>query len=183
MNINSLFGSVGTTATSNVNPVTTTSTTSASSIPPSAAASAAISTPGQFFSQMQSLSQSNPTEFKAVASQVATTFQNAASQATGQQAQFLTNLANQFSQAAQTGTMPNPATGGVSGASAAQAASPQGAPHMHHHHHHGGGGGGGGAVSQAFQSAMETLTQATSTTASTSTSAFSSTSTSSDGAT
>jgi hypothetical protein len=181
MNINSLFGSVGTTATSNVNPVTTTSTTSASSIPPSAAASAAISTPGQFFSQMQSLSQSNPTEFKAVASQVATTFQNAASQATGQQAQFLTNLANQFSQAAQTGTMPNPATGAASGASAAQAASPQGAPHTHHHHHH--GGGGGGAVSQAFQSAMETLTQATSTTAATSTSAFASTSTSSDGTT
>jgi hypothetical protein len=177
MNINSLFGSVASNPTSNVNAVSTSATTSTSSIPPSAAANAAISTPGQFLSQMQALSQSNPAEFKSVAAQVATTCQNAASQSTGPASQFLSGLANQFSQAAQTGTLAlpstqgGPATQGISGAQGAQATQ-SGSPAVHHHHHHHGGGGGmqSSEVAQAFGSAMDVLTSATSATSSSTTS-------------
>ena len=131
------------------------------------AASTSISTPGQFFSEMQQLSQSNPTEFKTVAAAVAKSFQTAASQATGSQAQFLNNLANQFTQAAQTGTMPSP-QGAQSGAQGSQSSSTGG----HHHHHHGGGGSmsQSSSVQQAFQSAMSILEQATGSTSSTGTS-------------
>jgi hypothetical protein len=127
------------------------------------AASTSISTPGQFFSEMQQLSQSNPTEFKTVAAAVAKSFQTAASQATGSQAQFLNNLANQFTQAAQTGTMPSPqgaqSGGQAQGAQGNQSTSSSGA---HHHHHHGGGGSTSqsSGVQQAFQSAMSILEQA-----------------------
>jgi hypothetical protein len=122
------------------------------------AASTSISTPGQFFSEMQQLSQSNPTEFKTVAADVAKTFQTAASQASGPQAQLLTNLANQFTQAAQTGSLQAP-QGAQSGSQAAQGSRAG----THHHHHHGGGGSitQSSSVQQAFQSAMSSLEQAT----------------------
>src|ERR1017187_5940613 len=119
---------------------------------------------------MQQLAQQNPTEFKAVAAQVAAAFQNAASQTSGPQAQFLTKLANQFSQAAQTGSLQPPqgaqsaqagqAPQGAQGASAGQAGGAAGA---HHHRHHGGGGSvaQSSAVQQAFQSIMNILEQAT----------------------
>lgn len=172
MNVsNNLFGNVGTSLLSNVGSTgsVTTNTSSPSSIPPpmTGAASTSISTPGQFFSEMQQLSQSNPTEFKTVAAAVAKSFQTAASQATGSQAQFLNNLANQFTQAAQTGTMPSP-QGAQSGAQGSQSSSTGG----HHHHHHGGGGSmsQSSSVQQAFQSAMSILEQATGSTSSTGTS-------------
>jgi len=169
MNVNNLYGTLGNSLLSGVGgvgPIGAT-TPGAGSVPPAAvgaAATATISTPGQFFSQMQQLSQQNPTEFKSVAAQVAKAFQTAASQATGPQAQFLTNLANQFSQASQTGSLQPPqGTQGVQGAAGASAG--QGA--HHHHHHHGGGGGGaaGGsaqssAVVTAFQNAISILGQA-----------------------
>ena len=95
MNINSLYGAMQTTPTSNVGAVNQSNQTP-SSIPPGigGAASATISTPAQLFSEMQQLSQQNPSEFKAVAAQLATTFQSAASQATGPQAKLLTAIAN-----------------------------------------------------------------------------------------
>jgi hypothetical protein len=163
MNINSLFGSQATAPTSNVGAVNP-SSAGVSSVPPpmGGAATAAISTPGQFLSQMQQLSQQNPTEFKAVAAQVATSFQKAASQATGPQAQFLTNLANQFSQAAQTGSLPTP-PGAAQGAEAVSAGQAGGSAGAHHHpHHHGGGSAQFSDVQQAFQTAMSILSQATS---------------------
>lgn len=166
MNISSLFGNVNATPASNVGAVNTSSTNGVSSVPPpmGGAATAEISTPGQFLSAMQQLSQQNPTEFKAVAAQVAASFQNAASQTSGPQAQFLTQLANQFTQAAQTGTLsPTSPQGvqGAQGASATQTAAAGAAPHHHGHHHHAGGAGASSAVSEAFQSAMSILTQAT----------------------
>jgi hypothetical protein len=184
MNVNNLYGSLGSSSLTNVGSVATVGTTaSPSSIPPAmgGAASASISTPGQFLSEMQQLSQQNPTEFKAVAAQVATSFQNAASQASGPQARFLTNLANQFSQAAQTGSLqpPQGAQSGQAGQApqAVQAAGQAGGGAGVHHHHHGHHGGGSATqssdVQQAFQNAINILNQATegtSTSTSTSTS-------------
>jgi hypothetical protein len=72
-----------------------------------AAATALISTPGQFYSELQALAQ-NPAQFKSLAAQVARLFENAASRASGSDAQVLANLANRFSLAAQTGVLPPP---------------------------------------------------------------------------
>ena len=165
MNISSLYGSLASTATSNVAATSATQAVSpGGSIPaaPPGAGSASISTPGQFFSEMQQLSQSNPTEFKAVAAQVATTFQNAASQASGPQAKALNNLATQFSQAAQTGTLqpPQGAQAAAQSQNAGAGSGSSGGGHHHHHHHGGGGMGQSGPVQQAFDSAMSILTQA-----------------------
>jgi hypothetical protein len=159
MSIQNVYGSIATNPTPYLTSVGTPTQTTGSIPPPaSGAASATISAPGQLFSEMQQLSQSNPTEFKAVASQLAKSFQSAASQATGQDAQVLSSVANRFSQAAQTGSLqpPQPTT-----APAAQAASAQGGNGAHHHHHHHHGGGQSSAVDQAFQSAMTILNQAT----------------------
>jgi hypothetical protein len=170
MNINSVYGNVPTAPTTGVDAVTpSTATTSGASSGIGAAATATISTPGQLFGELQQLSQQDPSKFKAVAAQLATTFQSAASQASGPQAQFLTQLANQFTQASQTGTLQPPqstqATAGVSGAAGVNGAA---GGHHHHHHHHGGGGGGALAigsnssdVDQAYESALSVVTQAT----------------------
>jgi|HubBroStandDraft_5_1064220.scaffolds.fasta_scaffold384512_1 hypothetical protein len=140
------------------------SSNSPSSVPPAAtgsAATASISTPAQFFNQLQQLSQQDPTQFKAVASQLATSFQNAASQASGPQAKALNNLANQLDQAAQTGQLQPPQSAqGAAGSSQAGGG-------YHHHHHHGGGGSASGQsseVQQAFQTAVGILDQALQTT-------------------
>jgi hypothetical protein len=168
MNINNLYGSIATTPTTNVGAVNQTGGRK-SSIPPAmgGAANATISTPGQFLGEMQDLSQQNPAEFKTVAAQVAASFQRAASQASGPQAQFLTSLANRFDQASQTGSLQPPqgaqaaqtgqAAQGVSGAGASQA----GGGSAVHHHRHGGGSEmtESAAVQQAFQSAMNILSQ------------------------
>src|SRR5580692_6722956 len=83
-------------------PTSVTSTQgSPSSIPPpmqGGSSTSSISSPAQLFSQLQQLSQSDPALFKTVASQLATSFQNAASQASGPAAKFLTNLSNMFTQ-------------------------------------------------------------------------------------
>jgi len=153
-----------------------TSNRGASSIPPAGgAATASISTPAQFFSELQQLSQQDPTQFKAVAAQLATSFQNAASQTSGPQAKFLGNLANQLNQASQTGSLqpaqPSQGTQTASAVQAPQAASGSGAAH-HHHHHHGGGMGGGQSsqVQQAFQDALGILNKATQSTSTSSSS-------------
>jgi hypothetical protein len=169
MNVNNnLFANINTSSLTSAGNVGATPSTPSSIPPPmGGAASTSISTPGQFFSEMQQLSQQNPSEFKTVAAQVATSFQNAASQTSGPQAQFLSNLANQFTQAAQTGTLqaPEGAQAAQSGQSAqvAQGGPSSGSAGMHHHHHHGGGGSmsQSSSVQQAFQSAMQILEQAT----------------------
>jgi hypothetical protein len=61
---------------------------------------------------MQQLSQQEPTRFNTVARQVAASFRQAASQASGVDAQSLTHLATQFALAAQSGRLqPLPTTG------------------------------------------------------------------------
>jgi hypothetical protein len=113
---------------------------------------------------MQQLSQQNPSEFKAVAAQVATLFQSAASRASGSQAQFLTNLANQFAQSAQTGSL-EASPGDPSAPSGQTAGGAQGAgsnaPHPHHPRDGGASMNRSSSVQQAFQSAMQILEQAT----------------------
>jgi hypothetical protein len=165
MNINNVYGNIATAPTTGVDAITqpagVASTSTSGSGP---AATTSLSTPGQLFGELQQLSQQDPAKFKAVAAQLATNFQNAASQASGPQAQFLTQLANQFTQASQTGTLQPPSgaqgTQGVGGAAGGH----------HHHHHHGAGGGGGAAaaimgdssdVNQAYQSALGIVSQAT----------------------
>lgn len=163
MNINNIYGTTPAEPTAPVGSATQSTAAPASLGSGSGpAATATLSTPGQLFGELQQLSQQDPAKFKAVAAQLATTFQNAASQASGPQAQFLTQLANQFTQAAQTGTLQPPQ--GAQGAGASSGG-------HHHHHHHGGGGGGGGVssivgsdssdVNQAYQSALSIVEQAT----------------------
>jgi hypothetical protein len=165
MNINGIYGNSAASQVANIGSVSPSTTSPASPTSTSgAAATATISTPGQLFGELQQLSQQDPSKFKAVAAQLASTFQNAASQASGPQAQFLTQLANQFTQASQTGTLQPP-----QGAQGSQGAG--GAAGGHHHHHHGGGGGGGGissliggassSVDTAYQSALSIVSQAT----------------------
>jgi hypothetical protein len=65
--------------------------------------SAHISGPAQLFGELQQLQSQNPAQFKQVVSDIATQLQNAAKQTTGQQADFLTNLADKFQTASTTG--------------------------------------------------------------------------------
>jgi HSP90 family molecular chaperone len=67
--------------------------------------SATVSGPGQFFSQLQQLQSQDPTEFKQIASTIASQLQTAASQTTGNQSQFLSTLATNFNTAATTGNL------------------------------------------------------------------------------
>jgi hypothetical protein len=74
--------------------------------------------------QLQQLQQTDPDKFKSVMSSIADTLKNDAQSATGPQAQRLNALADKFSQAAQTGQMPDLQPKGQH----------QGASGHHHHH-------------------------------------------------
>lgn len=159
-------------------------TPSASSTTPVTSSDAAngvsvdISRPGQLFSQLSSLAQSNPDQFKSVTSDIAAKLKDAASSATGSQADFLNKIADRFQSASQSGNV-------------SDLAPPQGGQahgHRHHGGHHGGGGGaastggeGGESVGQILQgiisgalssvgSTADATTTANATTATTSTS-------------
>lgn len=67
--------------------------------------SAQISGPGQLFSQLQQLQSQDPTKLTQLLTTIAGQLQNAASQSTGNQANFLANLANNFQTAATTGNL------------------------------------------------------------------------------
>lgn len=73
--------------------------------------------------QLQQLQQSDPTQFKSVMSNIADTLTTDTQSASGSTAQMLTDLANKFSQAAQTGQMPD-----------LQPAGQQQVASGHHHH-------------------------------------------------
>jgi len=180
MHVNSNYSSLEASGLSQASGVS--SSGSPSSVPPppgsQGATTTSISSPGQLFSDLQQLSQQNPTQFQSVAAQLASSFQTAAGQASGPQAQFLTNVANQLTQAAQTGTLSAPQSAGsatpaqstAQAASTAQTASAapaqsassssqSGGAHHHHHHHHG-GSSQSSQVQEAFQSAISVVSQA-----------------------
>lgn len=95
--------------------------------------SSSVSSPGQLFSELQKLSQSDPAEFKKITAQIATQLQAAAKNSTNsEQANFLNQMAANFQKASQSGNFsdlfPNQSqtsnsVGGTGGG--------------HHHHAHG----------------------------------------------
>lgn len=188
MNIHTSYSSAGAQGPSALGAVGGPSSSSASQSTEDGATSTSISAGGQLFSELQQLSQQSPAEFKTVAAQLAKTFQSAASQTSGAQAELLTGLANQLGQASQTGTLSPPegasnASGASSAASSttavsgtAQAASTSaqsaaaqgvtasghshGALHHAHRRHHHGGAAQSPQVQQAFQDALSVVGQA-----------------------
>lgn len=104
------------------NQASTTTATSSGSVPTD---SSAISSFANLMSELQQLQQNDPTKFKAVMADIASTLKTDAQNATGSHASALNNLAAKFDQAAQTGQMPN-----------LQPQGQQGAGGHHHHHHH-----------------------------------------------
>ena len=123
-----------------------------------ASTSTRISGPGRLMAKLQQLQQTDPAKFKQVMSDMAAKLNALAQQQSGSSAsssstgggQSLTDLANKFASAAQTGDLsafqPPPLPTGTSAANAAGAyaqngaggASLSGVSSGHHHHHHGG---------------------------------------------
>ena len=120
MDINSIGSNYGLDA---LNPNQATATQSASGV--ATTDSTQLSPMASLLNQLQQLQQTDPDKFKSVMSTIADTLKTDAQNATGPQAQRLNALADKFSQAAQTGQMPDlQPKGGQQGASG------------HHHHHH-----------------------------------------------
>ncbi len=92
-----------TTATSSVSGLATpTSTTTGSG---NALGSAAISSFAQFLSKLQNLAQTNPTKEKSVLNDIASKLQTQAQATGGDAGQRLSQMADRFAQAAQTGDL------------------------------------------------------------------------------
>jgi hypothetical protein len=119
MDISSISSNYGLDA---INPTQTAAAQSASGV--TTTDSAQLSPMANLMNQLQQLQQSDPNKFKSVMSTIADTLKADAQNATGPQAQRLDALADKFSQAAQTGQMPD--------------LQPKGQPHgaSGHHHHH-----------------------------------------------
>jgi hypothetical protein len=106
-----------------------------------------LSQAAQFFSKLQDLSQSNPSQFKKLTAEISSQLQTDAQKATTTGSQtFLNNLASQFQTASQTGST-----------TPLQTASPQTGSHHGHGHH----SSGEAAYSQASQSAATDLQDGT----------------------
>jgi len=122
MDINSIGSNYG------IDALTTNQTTTASSATTGSASttdSTQLSPMATLLNQLQQLQQNDPTQFKSVMSNIADTLKADAQNATGPKAQHLNDLADKFSQAAQTGQMPDLQPKGQA----------QGAAGHHHHHH------------------------------------------------
>jgi len=98
--------------------------------------SAGVSGFSQIMSQLQTLATSDPTQFKQESANIASQLNAAAGQTSGNEAQLLQSLADQFQQASQTGQLP-----GLSGHN-----------HVHHHHHGSGSSGSSGTQSAGSSS-------------------------------
>ena len=94
-----------TTAASSVSGLTTATTTPATSTSGNALGSAAVSSFAQFLSKLQNLAQTNPTKEKSVLSDIASKLQTQAQATGGDAGQRLSQMADRFSQAAQTGDL------------------------------------------------------------------------------
>jgi hypothetical protein len=120
-----------------------------SSIPPAPNASPAatknVSPGGDLMSKLAKLQQQDPAKFKEVVSQIATDVKAAAGKATGEQATELNKIADNFSQAATTGSLQSmqPAGGG-----------PGAAHHKGGHRGHHGMGGAGSVMQSIVQGAI-----------------------------
>ncbi len=107
------------------------STTQTSSSTSSTSDRVDLSQVGKLFQELKDLQSSDPAEFKKVLTDAATQLKNAAQQQTDpKQASFLSNLADKFQKAADSGDLSalrpdSSSTGAAYG------------PHGHHRHHHG----------------------------------------------
>ncbi|HEX4339077.1 MAG TPA: hypothetical protein VH062_24385 [Polyangiaceae bacterium] len=137
-----------------------------------APATASISGPGRMFHQLQQLSESDPTKFKQVMSDMASSIRADAKNATGDEATRLSSIADRLDKVSQSGNLSDLAPPRPQGGGGAQGA--------HHGHHHGGGHHGGGAIMSDLENAFSSATSdgSSSTTSSTITSSSSSSSTS-----
>jgi hypothetical protein len=126
--------------------------------PPPGAASSSISQQGSMFSQLQQLSQQDPTRFKEVMTEMAKALRTDASQQTGPAADRLTQMASRMDQAASSGDVSQLAPQQPQ-ATPQGAAAYQGASGKHHHHH--GGGSAGNDLQQAFEAAMSATSATT----------------------
>ena len=120
MDINSIGNNYGLDAVNTTQAAATQSATGATTTD-----STQLSPMATLLNQLQQLQQSDPDKFKSVMSSIADTLKTDAQNATGPQAQRLNALADKFSQAAQTGQMPDLQPKGQA----------QGAAGHHHHHH------------------------------------------------
>ena len=122
MSINSIGSNYGTDRLT-ANQAAATASTTVGGV--AASDSTQISPMASLLAQLQQLQQTDPDKFKSVMSSIADTLKTDAQNATGPKAQRLSALADKFSQAAQTGQMPDLQPKDQShGAS--------GAPHHHH---------------------------------------------------
>ena len=121
MDINSIGSNYGTDSII-TNQTTATQLTATGSV--AATDSTQLSPMASLLNQLQQLQQSDPDKFKSVMSSIADTLKNDAQNASGPTAQRLNALADKFSQAAQSGQMPDLQPKGQEGASG----------HQHHHH-------------------------------------------------
>ena len=119
------INSIGSNYDINALTATQTSATQTATVGGVATDSAQLSPMATLLNQLQQLQQTDPTKFKSVMSSIADTLKADAQNATGPKAQHLNDLANKFSQAAQTGQMPDLQPPGQQ----------QGASGHHHHHH------------------------------------------------
>ncbi|HEX4456557.1 MAG TPA: hypothetical protein VIA18_01225 [Polyangia bacterium] len=94
-----------TTATGSLSGLTTPTTTPATSTSSNALGSAAVSSFAQFLSKLQNLAQTNPTKEKSVLNDIASKLQTQAQASGGDAGQRLSQMADRFSQAAQTGDL------------------------------------------------------------------------------
>jgi hypothetical protein len=135
---------------------TTTDSTDTSSI--GDAAVPHMSGPGKLMSKLAQLKSSDPSQFQSVVSDMASKLKDAAAQATGQQATFLTNLSNKLTDIANGGDISELKPGAAGAAGGSAPGGPQGAHHGHHHHH---GGGGMASSDSSSDSSSETSLQST----------------------
>ncbi len=111
-----------------------------------APATASISGPGRMFHELKELSQSDPTKFKQVVSDMASSLRTDAKNATGDEASRLSQVADRLDKVAQSGNLSDLAPPRPQGGA-------QGAHHGHHGGHH-----GGGAIMSDLESAFASAT-------------------------
>jgi len=119
---------------------------------------AQLSDPGKLFQELESLSKSNPTDFKKITAQIASELKTAAGQSTSStESSFLTQMATNFSNASQSGKFSDLFAN--SGQRAGAQASSGTTPVAHHHHHHGGNAESSqtDSVSNIFSQALQQI--------------------------
>jgi hypothetical protein len=164
MAISSITSSSSTTDIQGVTPSAISPTNALASADAANGVNVDISKPGQLFSQLSSLAQNDPDQFKAVSADIAQKLKDAAGSASGGQADFLNKIADRFQSASQSGNV-------------SDLAPPNAGKARHHGGHHGGGhhggstgGGGGGSAGQTIEGIISSALSAASSSSSSSSS-------------